>query len=291
MKMRVIIMVILCLGCNAVSQTRSVEKEEIIKNLPVMMDVTGGVFNMGTESFLNKVEEKAAPLHQVELSDFIMAETLVTQRLWDLFILDSTYLGYSYSHGYYGTIEDNIQGPDSPAIFMTWSEAVVFCNWLSERLGLNPAYRISGTLDPQLRGGIEVEWIRGMNGYRLITEAEWEYVMYERGSSRDTLLAIYKDAFSRPQQKPLPSALNGQSTSFTIMAYPNFGITEMTWDEYGIFTSEQQKDPTGASGLYSRGARKVRRYFIDSIFFHRYSMRIAGGEGEFIGIRLAQDRP
>jgi formylglycine-generating enzyme required for sulfatase activity len=245
---------------------------------------------MGTNSFASKSEQGASPAHRVELSSFIMAETLVTQRLWDFFIQDTGYVGYTYCHGYYGTVDENIQGPDSPAIFMTWSEAIVFCNWLSDRMGLEPAYSITGKLDPELRGGIEAEWIRGRDGYRLITEAEWEYVMYERGSSRETLLAIYKNELTRPQQKPLPSAMNGQLTSFAIMAYPNFGISEMTWDEHGVFTNESQVDPTGVSGLSSRGDRKVRRFFIGQIFFNRLSMRIAGGEGEFIGIRLAQDR-
>lgn len=290
MNKRVMMIVIIFFSSYTYSQDKTAESDEIIRSLPVMVYVTGGVFTMGTDFYLSKVEEKAAPAHRVELSDFFMARTLVTQRLWDLFIQDTDYRGYTYYHGYYGTIEKNIQGPDSPAIFMTWSEAVVFCNWLSQKLGLDQAYRITGKLDPELRGGIEAEWIRGSNGYRLVTEAEWEYVMYERGSPREVLIEIYKSAFARPQQKPLPDARGGQMTSSNIMAYPNFGITEMTWDEYGSFLSEPKKDPTGMSGLYSPGDRKVRRYFVDSILFHRYSMRIAGGEGEFIGIRLAQDR-
>jgi len=290
MKKLLVPLVMICSISIAFSQDRSVEKAEIIQSLPVMKAVQGGVFTMGTDLFYHSAEERASPAHRVELSNFIMAETLVTQRLWDLCIKDTGYRGYSYYHGYYGSLDKNIQGSDSPAIFMTWSEAVFFCNWLSERLGLIPAYSITGKLNPELRGGIEAEWIRGANGYRLVTEAEWEYVMYERGSPREVLIDIYKDAFDRPQQKPLPDTRSGQFTGFNIMAYPNFGITEMTWDEYGGFTSEQQKNPTGPSGLSSRGDRKVRRYFIGPILFNRLSMRISGGEGEFIGIRLAQDR-
>lgn len=290
MKKLLVLLVMICLISMAFSQDRSVEKTEVIQSLPFMKAVQGGVFTMGTDVFYHSAEERASPAHRVELSNFVMAETLVTQRLWDLFIQDTGYRGYTYYHGYYGTVEKNIQGPDSPAIFMTWSEAIVFCNWLSERLGLDPAYRIAGKLDPELRGGVAAQWIRGVNGYRLITEAEWEYVMYERGSPREMLIDIYKSAFDRPQQKPLPDTRSGQTTSFNIMAYPNFGITEMTWDEYGGFKSEQQKDPTGPSGLSSCGDRKARRYFIGPIMFNRLSMRIAGGEGEFIGIRLAQDR-
>lgn len=290
MKKFVLTLALFLLSYAVFSQGKAVAREDILQNLPVMNPVPGGSFTLGTDSFLDSVEERAAPAHRVELSSFIMAKTLVTQRLWDLFIQDTEYHGYSSYHGYHGSIKQNIQGPDSPTIFMTWSEAIVFCNWLSNRLGLTPAYLITGTLDPGLRGGIEVQWIRGTNGYRLITEAEWEYVMYERGLSRDKLIEIYKIAFERKQVIPLLNTQAGQLTSFNIMAYPNFGLTEMTWDEYGSFSSESQRDPTGATGLYSRGVRKVRRYFSDSILFHRLSMRISGGEGEFIGIRLAQDR-
>lgn len=272
------------------SQLKPIEIHEIALNLPKMKPIVGGVFPMGTDTFLHKVEEQASPIHLVELSNFIIAETLVTQRLWDLYIQDTGYPGYTYYNGYYGTVWENIKGPDSPAIFMTWSEAVVFCNWLSERFGLIPAYRISGALNPDLRGGIEVQWIRGTNGYRLITEAEWEYVMYERGSPREKLIEVYKNSFDRPRQKPLPDARSGQFTSFNIIAYPNSGLSEMTWDELGSFAPELQKDPTGVSGLHSQGHLKVRRYFRDQVLYHRLSMRIAGGEGEFIGIRLAQDR-
>ena len=290
MKKSALLIVILYSIFPAFSQEKWATKDEIISNLPIMKAIPGGVFSMGTDIFASKSEQGAAPAHRVELSSFIMAETLVTQRLWDLFIQDTGYRGYSYYHGYYGTVEKNSLGPNSPAIFMTWSEAVVFCNWLSERLGLSPAYSISGKLNPELRGGIEAQWIRGANGYRLITEAEWEYVMYERGSSRETLLEIYKDAFSRPQQKPLSEARNGQLTRFNIMTCTNFGISDMTWDEHGSFTNEPQKDPIGLSGLYSVGQWKVRRFFIGPILYNRLSMKIADNEGGFIGIRLAQDR-
>jgi formylglycine-generating enzyme required for sulfatase activity len=50
---------------------------------------------------------------------------------------------------------------------VTWHEAIAFCNWLSELEGLQPAYRVEGET---------VSWPdRDANGYRLPTEAEWEY--------------------------------------------------------------------------------------------------------------------
>ena len=56
------------------------------------------------------------------------------------------------------------QGASAPVEQVSWLDAVLFCNRLSEREGLQPYYEADGTL----RTG-------GANGYRLPTEAQWEY--------------------------------------------------------------------------------------------------------------------
>lgn len=61
-----------------------------------------------------------------------------------------------------------IQGDKRPVETVTWKEAVVFCNKLSLKTGLKPCYVISADNE-------EITFNKTANGFRLPTEAEWEY--------------------------------------------------------------------------------------------------------------------
>jgi formylglycine-generating enzyme required for sulfatase activity len=69
-----------------------------------------------------------------------------------------------------GVLPTNIKwnncGSDCPVQKVTWFDAIKFANALSKKEGLSPAY--SGS-------GYSIRWNKSANGYRLPTEAEWEY--------------------------------------------------------------------------------------------------------------------
>ena len=85
---------------------------------------------------------------------FWMGQTEVTQALYQAVMGDNP----SY-----------FKGGNRPVERVSWFDAVRFCNKLSERQGLTPAYRIGRGAEPK------VEWVESADGYRLPFEDEWEH--------------------------------------------------------------------------------------------------------------------
>ena len=112
--------------------------------------IKGGTFNMGSPANEDwRVNDET--LHKVKVSDFYLGKYEVTQKLY---------------REVTGENPSSFKGDDLPVENITWLEAARFCNKLSERDGRTPVYAIEGDA---------VSWNREANGYRLPTEAEWEY--------------------------------------------------------------------------------------------------------------------
>ncbi len=126
-----------------------------------MIAVPAGTFLMGNTGAA-RGERYELPRHRVRVAAFSMSQTEITQSDF------ASVMGYNPSQN---------RGASRPVERVSWYDAVRFCNALSVRDGLDPAYRI----DPFL--GFVVD--SSANGYRLPTEAEWEYAA-KGGTTMDT---------------------------------------------------------------------------------------------------------
>ncbi|MTB52767.1 SUMF1/EgtB/PvdO family nonheme iron enzyme [Lewinella sp. W8] len=160
-----------------------VDPDEIEMEAPDnMVFIPGGTFQMGDQFGDGEDDEK--PVHSVTVSDFYLSRTELTNREYAEFLsavgnqrqggaqwydIESSYAGITGSGNSY---VPKASMDDHPVVEVSWYGAVAYCNWLSERHGLTPVYRVSGT-------AVTPDW--AANGYRLPTEAEWEYAARSGG--------------------------------------------------------------------------------------------------------------
>ena len=133
--------------------------------IPEMIFVDGGEYEMGCEEEGRDNEEN--PVHNVYVNDFHLGIFPVTQRQWDYLMGDTipSCIRVDYHRGL---------GPDYPMYNVNWFEAAEYCNRLSKFKNLKPAYRIWKE-EENGRMATKVQILKKCDGYRLPSEAEWEY--------------------------------------------------------------------------------------------------------------------
>jgi formylglycine-generating enzyme required for sulfatase activity len=198
--------------------------------------VKGGSFVMGspgTEISRQKDESR----HRVTVGDFYMGKHEVTQREYREIM---------------NAEPGNFRGDALPIENVTWFEALRYCNERSKKEGLTPAYVMTGS-----GGALTVRWDKSANGYRLPTEAEWEYAAragtttpFNTGSNITPGQANYYGTYP---YNDAPGGEYRQRTTPVGSFAPNVwglhdmhgNVWEWCWDRYGEYPAGEQDKPVG----------------------------------------------
>jgi len=242
-----------------------------------MVLVNGGTFAMGSPS--SEIDRDIDEMQrQITVSSFYIGIYQVTQAEY----IDIMKKNHS-----------KFKGEKLPVESISWYHAIEYCNRLSQSRGLNPVYLI------EEKG---IMWDRGANGYRLPTEAEWEYACragtstpFNTGDNLTTSQANYDGNY------PYNNGGQGEFLEKTVPvgSYPanSFGLFDMhgnvfewCWDWHDYYRHDTEPDPIGpASGSYrvirggswTNGAKTLRSA--------SRGIYIPGDGNERIGLRLVRN--
>lgn len=248
--------------------------------------IPAGTFTMGSVVASIVGSDKSdgitnATPHQVTLGAFYLAKTETTYAEW-VAVRDWARNSERGSGVYdFGATLGGGKGDAHPVHSVNWYEVVKWCNAKSEMEGLTPVYYSSDAQTAVYRTGsvnvttVQVKW--SANGYRLPTEAEWEYaargglsgIRFPWGdtithaqsnySSDNYIWDISTTRGGHPTYSTGPMPYTSPVGMFGVNGYGlvdmSGNVNEWCWDFYGSYGSESVTDPRGASPGSNRVGR------------------------------------
>ena len=202
------------------------------------------------------------PAHQVTLtSGFYMGKYQVTQEQWEA-VMGNNPSSFRAGGGGAGQVT-GLDTSRFPVERVSWYDVIVFANRLSKQAGLTPVYEIGCASNGEWTtytsrwGSVptsgdarwnNVRMVEGSTGYRLPTEAQWEFACragtitpWNTGTSITTSEANFDGVLGRTTEV-------GDFEPNAWGLYDMHGnVWEWVWDWFGAYSSEAQTDPVGVS--------------------------------------------
>ena len=250
--------------------------------------IEGGTFLMGSPDTENwRIDDETQ--HEVTVAAFYIDPHETTQAEYVRLMGDNPFA---------------FSGEDLPVESISWLDAIRYANAKSEDAGLTPVYTITEN---------SVTWDRSADGYRLPTEAEWEYAcragtttpfnMEKSLSAEDANFyghypyEIEENYFDDSVLEAKPGEY--RKTTIAVGSFEPNGwglydmhgnVNEWCWDYYGAYDSSETDNPTGAAS----GTRHVYRGggWNDFAKNMRSAYRAAGQEdmrSYNLGVRLVRN--
>ncbi len=223
-----------------------------------MIHVPGGTFTMGDTK--GGGYDDARPTHTVTLNSFYIGKYEVTQAEYSKYMQPTN--PWTSSDGL---------GNNNPAYDVSWYAVIKYCNLRSLAEGLTPCYTIDGSTNPADWGEVPNKsdhpnspiWETitcnfDTNGYRLPTEAEWEYAARGATNDPDYLYSGSNDINTvawyegnnpsyryQPVGKKVPNGIGAHDMSGN--------VEEWCWDWYSnsYYSDGPENNPTGpTTGWY-----------------------------------------
>ena len=248
------------------------EPEPEPSSLVELVEIPAGVFLMGSDErdplMGSDERDPEKPIHEVRISAFKCMKFPVTRRIYQ----DVMGNDPGWPRG---------EADDRPVNQVTWYDAIDFCNRLSEREGLTPTYR---------RDGDNVSWDATADGYRLPTDAEWEYACRAgtrtRYSFGDDEGKLGEYAWYDKNSDGTPHPVGTRQPNPWGLYDMHGNVREWCWDHrYGSYPSKPQVDPVeppvGQNRVLRGGSFNFRAEYLRSAYRYEFWAKNRGLDNGF----------